>query len=309
MKAALYCRLSIADESLSPSQTSESILNQKSLLLEYAALHHLSVYHIYIDENYSGLDRNRPAFCQMLKDAEQHLFDIILCKTQSRFTRDMELVEKYLHGCFPLWNIRFISIVDGVDTNMNQGKKLRQLNGLINEWYCEDLSENIRAVLKNKMKNGQFIGSFACYGYQKSSTDSHKLEIDTDAAQIVQRIYKWYLDGCSIAQIVNLLNSAQIVPPATYKAQKGLLFRAPHANMSKQWSASSVKRILHDETYTGTLIQGKFEKISCKSPHCRHVPADKWIRVSHTHEAIISTHDFNAVQILMEKKCKRKKSL
>lgn len=308
MKAALYCRLSVEDEHLSPEQNSESILNQQSLLLEYAKLHQIDVHKIYIDENYSGLDRNRPAFRQMLSDARSHRFDIILCKTQSRFTRDMELVEKYLHGLFPIWNIRFISIVDGVDTDAAQGKKLRQLNGLINEWYCEDLSENIRAVLKNKMKNGQFIGSFACYGYQKSQTDSHKLEIDIDAAQIVQQIYEWYLEGYSIANIADRLNHAKILSPSAYKRQKGLSFRAPHANTSSKWSSSSIKRILHNEMYTGILVQGKSEKISYKSHHTRQLPAANWIRIPNAHEPIISIQTYEIVQELMKNNRRNKKS-
>lgn len=103
----------------------------------------------------------------MLEDAEVHRFDIILCKSQSRFTRELELVEKYINGLFPIWVIRFISLVDNADTSNKGNKKARQINGLVNEWYLEDMSENIRAVLTSRRKNGLHIGVFAPYGYKK----------------------------------------------------------------------------------------------------------------------------------------------
>lgn len=108
------------------------------------------LYNIYSDDDYAGADRRRPEFNRLLKDAEQHKFDIILCKTQSRFTRELELVEKYIHGLFPIWGIRFISIVDNADTANKGNKKSRQINGLVNEWYLEDMSENIRSVLTSQ---------------------------------------------------------------------------------------------------------------------------------------------------------------
>lgn len=95
------------------------------------------------DDDYTGADRNRPEFQRLLRDAEEKAFEIILCKTQSRFTRELELVEKYIHGLFPVLGIRFVSIVDNADTNNKGNKKSRQINGLVNEWYLEDMSENI----------------------------------------------------------------------------------------------------------------------------------------------------------------------
>ncbi len=165
MKAAIYCRLSKEDED--KIGESESIQNQKSMLLQYAMEKGFDIYQIYSDEDYSGIDRNRPAFNSMLQAASEHQFDVVLAKTQSRFTRDMELVEKYLHGKFMEWGIRFIAVVDHVDTNDTANKKSRQINGLINEWYLEDLSTNVRSVLDHKRKEGLFIGSFARYGYCK----------------------------------------------------------------------------------------------------------------------------------------------
>ena len=103
----------------------------------------------------------------MIQAAQEKKFQILLCKSQSRFTRDMELVEKYIHGLFPIWGIRFIAVADNADTEVKGNKKARQINGLVNEWYLEDLSENIRMVFDMKRRQGQYIGGFPIYGYRK----------------------------------------------------------------------------------------------------------------------------------------------
>ena len=134
---------------------SESIQNQKSLLVSYAVERGWDIYHIYCDEDYSGADSLRPDFNRMIGAAREKKFQILLCKSQSRFTRDMELVEKYIHGLFPVWGIRFVSVADNADTEVRGNKNARQINGLVNEWYLEDLSENIRMVFDMKRRQGQ----------------------------------------------------------------------------------------------------------------------------------------------------------
>ena len=129
MKVAIYCRLSEEDKNKqSVTDDSGNIQNQKSMLLQYAMEQGWELYNIYNDDDYASADRHRPEFNRLLKDAEQHKFDIILCKTQSRFTRELELVEKYIHRLFPIWGIRFISIVDNADTANKGNKKLTGLS-------------------------------------------------------------------------------------------------------------------------------------------------------------------------------------
>ena len=136
MKAAIYCRLSEEDRNKQfETDDSNSIQNQKAMLLQYAMEQGWEVYNLYSDDDYTGSDRRRPEFNRLLEDAKAHRFDIVLCKTQSRFTRELELVEKYIHGLFPIWGIRFVSIVDNADTANKGNKKSRQINGLVNEWY------------------------------------------------------------------------------------------------------------------------------------------------------------------------------
>jgi DNA invertase Pin-like site-specific DNA recombinase len=299
MKVAIYCRLSVEDEK--KFGDSESIKNQLILLEDYVKNFDYEIYDYYIDDNYSGLDRNRPAFRRLIEDARNHYFEMVLCKNQSRFTRDLEIAEKYFHELFPLWGIRFIGVGDGVDTALRSGKKLRQLNGLINEWYCEDLSENIRMVLKTKMQHGQFIGSFACYGYVKG--EHHQLEIDAPAADVVKQIFNWYENGDSMAKIARKLTDKKIPSPSEYKRQSGSSFRSP--KMNDKWSVSTIKRILHDETYIGTLVQGRVSKMSCKSHYMKPVPKEEWIRIEDHHPFIIERRQFERVQEIAVQKQKR----
>ena len=160
LKVGIYCRLSEEDRNKqSETDDSNSIQNQKSMLIQYALSQGWEIYNIYSDDDYTGADRNRPEFNKLLADAEQRKIDVILCKTQSRFTRELELVEKYIHGLFPIWGVRFVSIVDNADTANKGNKKSRQINGLVNEWYLEDMSENIKSVLTNRRQNGLHIGA------------------------------------------------------------------------------------------------------------------------------------------------------
>ena len=285
MKVAIYVRLSKEDDDvrkqISGKQESESIQNQKSLLIQYAVERGYDIYNIYTDEDYSGADRDRPAFSRLIQDASQHKFDIVLAKSQSRFTRDMELVERYLHGKFPEWGIRFIALVDHADTNDASNKKARQINGLINEWYLEDLSINVRTVLTHKCQSGQHIGSFAPYGYAKDPADHNHLVIDPVAAAVVRRIFSMVLSGYGASRIAKTLNEEGIPNPTRYKQQQGLNF-APcqKSRVPGLWSTASVRTILTNQTYTGDLVQGRHKKASYKSKKIVTLPKDKWSRCS-----------------------------
>ena len=301
MKAAIYCRLSKEDED--KIGESESIQNQKSMLLQYALENGFDIYQIYSDEDYSGIDRNRPAFNSMLQAASEHRFDVVLAKTQSRFTRDMELVEKYLHGKFMEWGVRFIAVVDHVDTNDTANKKSRQINGLINEWYLEDLSTNVRSVLDHKRKEGLFIGSFARYGYCKDPNAKGKLIIDPEAAEVVRRIFSMALNGIGAHKIARILNDEKIPSPTAYKQLHGIHYRSALKNTNAAlWSSPTVYQILHDQLYIGNMVQGKHKKISYKSEKTIWMPKSQWIVVENTHEAIIEREMFETVQRMMQER-------
>lgn len=297
-KVAIYCRLSDEDRNKKNStEDSESIQNQKNLLTRYALDKEWDIYGIYSDDDYSGLDSERPEFNRMIKDAENGKFQIILCKSQSRFTRDMELVEKYLHNKFVEWGIRFVTVVDGVDTLDKHNKKSRQINGLVNEWYCEDISESIKSVFRMKQHTGKFIGSFACFGYIKDPNDNNKLLIDEEAAEVVRYIFKLYLQGNGTQRIANVLNERKVPSPTKYKKIKGFNYINPSAKETYElWNKTTVKRILKNEMYIGNMVQHKRAKMSYKSKKVRSIDKIHWITFEDTHEAIIDKKTFEKVQ-------------
>lgn len=303
MRCAIYCRLSHEDED--KLGESESIQNQKALLESYATEQHWDIVQLYCDEDYSGADRTRPDFNRMLSDARTHRFDLILCKTQSRFTRDMELVERYLHGLFPLWGIRFIALADHIDTDLQGNKKARQINGLVNEWYLEDLSENIRMVLNHKRRQGAYIGGFPLYGYCLHPTEKGRLLIDPVAADVVRQIFSWAMEGHGKQQIADLLNARKIPNPSRYKLEQG----SGYINGSMRdprglWNRSSIGRILHNEMYLGVMVQGTRKKLSYKSEKLMTVPREAWFRVEDTHTPIIERATFEAVATLHQRRSK-----
>lgn len=299
-QVAIYCRLSDEDRHKRlETDESESIQNQKRMLVQYCEEQGWRDYRVYCDEDYSGIDRSRPDFCRMLEDCERGRVQIVLCKSQSRFSRDMEVIEKYLHNKFLEWRVRFVSLVDHVDTAQNGNKKSRQINGLINEWYLEDLSDNIRKTLWHKRAAGQFTGSFAPYGYAVDSNDKNHLVVDEGAAAVVRRIFALFQSGCGYRAIVTALNDAGIPNPSAYKR----LQNSSYCNRNEQmgfakglWTHATVAAILRNETYTGCLVQGKTHAVSYKNKKRRKASPEDWVRVADTHEAIIDPPLWQAVQ-------------
>lgn len=170
-RVILYIRLSQEDGDLDDGDVSGSIKNQLQFLLDECAKRDWVVVGIFCEEDISGVDDNRPEWLKSIRFAEVGNTEIVLCKSQSRFTRSMEMVEKYLHKCFPEWNVRFLGLVDNSDTSIVENKKSRQINGLVNEWFVEDTSKNTRETLNNMKRNGLFTGSFAPYGYDIDPKD------------------------------------------------------------------------------------------------------------------------------------------
>ncbi len=305
MKVAIYCRLSEEDRNKqSVTDDSNSIQNQKAMLLQYAMEQGWEVYNIYSDDDYAGADRRRPEFNRLLEDAEHHKFQVILCKTQSRFTRELELVEKYIHGLFPLWGIRFVSIVDNADTANKGNKKSRQINGLVNEWYLEDMSDNIRSVLTNRRKNGFHIGAFALYGYKKDPNRKGHLIIDEEAAAVVREVFTLFSQGYGKTAIARMLNDRGIPNPTEYKRLHGLRYQQPKMKNSTLWKYFAIADMLENEIYIGNMVQGKYGSVSYKTKQNKPRPKDEWYRVEGTHEPIIDIELWEKVQELLRQKAK-----
>lgn len=275
------------------------------MLCEYVYKHNWELYDVYSDDYYAGADRNRLQFKKLLEDdAENKKFDIVLCKTQSRFTRELELVEKYIHGLFPIWGIRFISVVDNADTENKGNKKSRQINGLVNEWYLEDMSENIKSVLTAKRKSGLHIGSFALYGYKKDPNKKGHLVIDEEAAKVVKEVFTLFSQGYGKTSIARILNNKGVPNPTEYKRLHGLRHKRPNSKNSTLWKYFAVSDMLANEIYIGNMVQGKYGSISYKTKKNIPRPREKWFIVEGTHEPIIEKEIWDNVQELIKSKAK-----
>lgn len=304
ISVAIYVRLSDEDRNKkSKGDESESIQNQKSMLTDFCRERNWEIYDIYNDEDYSGTDRNRPEFNRMLNDCESGRVNLVLCKHQDRFARDNEVINHYIHDKFLEWGVRFKSVIDNIDTDFDSTKKQSQILALTSEWYCEDTSKKVKSVLQHKREQGLFVGSFAPYGYAVDPKNKNHLVVDAVAAETVKKIFDLYATGSGYRKIVEYLNAQGIPSPTLYKKMNGSKFHNHNVQGSISegfWTQSTIYNILRNETYIGTLVQGKSYHISYKNKKEKAVPKDKWIRVPSSHEAIIDEATWNKLQARFE---------
>ena len=300
-RTAAYMRLSRED---GDKLESDSIKNQRDLIKGYIAQNRDLVFEKeYVDDGYSGTNYERPSFQRLLEDIKAGKINCIIVKDLSRLGRNYIETGRYLEKIFPFLGVRFISILDHYDSfsdSNDADQIIIPFKNLINDAYCRDISTKIRSQLDVKRKNGKFIGSFACYGYRKDMNDKNHLVIDSFAADIVRMIYRLKLQGCNSQRIADTLNEMGVLTPAEYKRSKGFHYDCGFRSGSNpRWEVVSVNRILTNEMYTGTMVQGINSKINYKVKMSRPVPREDWIRVSDTHKPIISREDFEKVQKLL----------
>lgn len=299
-KPALYVRLSRED---GDREESDSIANQRDMLAEFAAAQDdLAAPAFYTDDGYTGTDFDRPGFRRMMDDLRAGTVNCVIVKDLSRFGRNYVGVGEYLEQVFPLLDVRFISVNDRVDSFLDP----RSVNNLvvpfkniINDEYCRDISNKVRASLDLKRRQGKFIGSFASYGYRKDPADHSRLLVDGQAAAVVRDIFDWFVGGMSVLGIAKRLNEMGVPNPSAYKRRQGMNYRHPASDkLDGLWPDSSVRRILRNRLYTGTMVQGKNRIKSYKLHVSEAVPEADWIEVAATHEAIIPAELFERAQAL-----------
>ena len=256
--ATLYLRLSREDED---KEESNSISGQRELLRDYLSRHpDLREYAIRIDDGFSGTTFDRPAFREMMEDIRAGKTDCVIVKDLSRFGRNYLDTGEYIETIFPFLGVRFIAVNDGYDSQRERTASdylMLPFKNLINEAYCRDISIKIRSQLAVKRKRGDYLGSFAVYGYLKSETDKNQLVVDEYAADVVRDIFRWKLEGASPGRIADRLNSAGILSPAEYKRSMGMKYTTPFQTKPKAlWSASGIISLLKNKVYIGVLTQG-----------------------------------------------------
>lgn len=304
---ALYLRLSRDDADVDGGKKTESgsIKSQRDILRAYVQEHDdLQVFDIYADDGYSGVNFERPEFNRMMADVWNGKVNCVLVKDLSRFGRDYIEAGRLIQKTFPALNVRFIAVTDGFDSlyaDRTDSSLILPMKNFINDSYCRDISMKVRAQQKVKRMEGKFIGAFTAYGYRKHPEDKNRLAVDDYAADIVRLIFAWKIVGMSLGAIAEKLNAAGILSPMEYKRSLGMKYDTGFAGvLSAKWAAASVKRILENPVYVGTMVQGKREKVNYKVKRSITKPQNEWICVKNTHEAIISEVTFFTVQELLK---------
>ena len=304
IRTALYIRLSVEDN----KKRGHSIENQKLVLENFlAGRPEFVVYNTYVDNGATGTNFHRPGFQQMLSDIEAGLIDCVIVKDLSRLGRNSIDTGYYIEQYFRAHQIRFIALTDQFDTadasNLHGGIML-PLKNMINEAYALDIGRKIKAQARQAMKDGEYIGARAPYGYRKDPENCHKLLIDPEAAEVVFQIFQWAYEHVGLNDIARRLNEQGIQTPSHRKRATGEI---THENLvgSGKWQTRTVAKILDSEVYTGDLVQGNTKIVDHQQVQADE---DNLIIATNTHEAIISHEVFEAVKAYRRQVCEESKA-
>lgn len=303
-----YIRLS-KEDLLRGRDESNSVINQRRLLEQYHQTH-LEEFHdgteqdVYVDDGKTGTDTDREDFQRLLADVYSGRINCVIVKDLSRLSRNYTDAGNLIENLFVRLNVRFISLAEGVDSYRNPDSVsniIVPITNVMNDQYCYQTSKKIRQVFDMKRRNGEFIGSYAPYGYVKDPNDKHALLVDPEAAEVVKSIFALFLSGMNKRGITYYLNDHGTLCPTAYKQQQGLKYNAPNAQGNPMWSTITIDTILKNRVYVGDMVQGRQRVKSYKIHIQEKVPEEEWFIVENTHEAIIDRETFAKVQSLLKR--------
>lgn len=302
---AVYLRLS-KDDGEAGKAESNSITSQRDIIRSFIRKQeNMEIFDFYVDDGWSGANFDRPSFKRMMGDIEAGHIDCVIVKDLSRLGRDYIGSGRLIQKTFPEHEVRFIAINDNYDSltaDFNEESLVLPVKNFINDAYCRDISRKVKSQQKVMRESDQYSGAFAMYGYRKDPDAKNRLIIDRYAAGIVESIFDWKVDGYSFEAIADRLNGMGVLSPMEYKKSNGEKFTTGFRTKKRsKWSAQAVRRILMDETYIGTLVQGKSERVNYKVKKSVVKPADEWVRVPNAHEPIIDRETFDKVQERFQK--------
>lgn len=288
----LYIRLSREDDV--KILESESITNQKSLLLQYVKENNLRVYDIYIDDGYSGTNFDRPDFNRLLKDIELGKINMVITKDMSRLGRDYigtgNLIEKY----FPEHNVRYIAVTDNIDTFLDSSNNdIAPFKAIMNDMYAKDISKKIKSSLKAKMKEGKWVGGRTPFGYDQDKDNKNHLVINEEQAIVVKRIFDMCLEGLSFFKIAKQLTNEGVKTPAQYY---NFEWKNNYNLRYGEWHAKTIRDILTNRMYVGDMVQNRRSKVNYKVKKVIENNPDNYIIVENTHAPIIDKEIFYEAQ-------------
>ncbi len=285
-------RLSKEDEG---SGESSSIATQRKMLCAFARKNNFSVHDEYIDDGISGTTFERPEFLRMKADIEGGQINLVITKDLSRLGRDYISTGNLTEIYFPSKGVRYIAINDGYDSD-SAYTDIAPFRNVINEMYARDTSKKIKSSFEVKMQAGEYISSFAPYGYKKDPTNKNHLIADNEVAPIVEEMFNMAASGCSPKEIAKTFNARGVLTPAVYRCIKKPYLNIDNYSKRKEWTSSMVCKMLKNVVYIGDMAQGKTSKVSFKSTIIMAKPKEEWHIVKNTHEPLVAREIFNIVK-------------
>lgn len=293
---ALYERLSRDDEMQGESN---SIVNQKRYLEEYAQAQGFKNIRHFTDDGYSGTNFKRPGFQEMIAAIEAGEIDVVCVKDLSRFGRDYLKVGFYTEIMFPEKGVRFIAINNSVDSANPMENDFTPFLNIMNEWYAKDTSNKIRAIFRSRMQDGKRCSGAIPYGYKRDPEDKNHLLIDEEAAKVVRRIYQMVIDGMGSQAIANQLTADNVLIPSAYLEQSEHGESRNHSYHDPcRWNCTAVSYILDKQEYMGHTVLGKTICENFKTKKRRKARPDELIIFENTHEPIIDAETWHLAQKL-----------
>ncbi len=300
-KTAIYCRLSSDDGT---NTDSSSIQTQKLMLEKYCKEQGFLISDIYVDDGYSGLNFNRPAFQRLVSDIESKKINLVITKDLSRLGRDYIMTGYYSEVYFPSKNVRYIALNNNIDTSKSDND-IAPFKNILNDMYAKDLSKKVKTAKRQRALNGMFISAQTPFGYKKNPDNPNQLVIDEEPAETVKEIFRLALEGKGIVAIKKELFDRRILTPAAYKAKQGdtrfeRYYSLRGESWEYEWCGPTVRTIMKDMVYVGDMENRKYEIPNYKTKKRVRVAQENHIIVQNTHEAIISRIDYERVQELIQ---------
>ena len=294
---ALYERLSRDDEMVGDSN---SIVNQKKMLEDYAKQNGYTNIEHFTDDGYSGGSFDRPDWKRMVAGIEDGSIGTVIVKDMSRIGRDYLQVGFYTEVMFKEKEVHFIAIANGVDNQKRESSEFAPFLNIMNEWYIRDSSRKVTTVLRARGMEGKHTTNNAIYGYRKSEEDKNQWVIDEEAAEVVRRIYRMSLEGKGPYEIARILSEEQIERPSYYLAKRGLGTCRSNNNTATPyvWRGATVRDILSKPEYMGHTVNFRSYKESYKDKRAKKTPKEDWVIFKNTQGAIVSEEMWNKVQEL-----------
>lgn len=299
MTTAIYLRLSLEDDDLvDGKQESESISNQRNLLLDYIRdspeLCRSEVLE-FSDDGYSGKNFDRPGVQRLLEAAKQGMLQCILVKDLSRFGRDYMIVGNYISRVFPFLGVRFIAVNDHFDSSRKGDIDSLDtaFKTMIYDFYSRDISQKVRSAKKRLAERGVYINPVAPYGYRKAPEDRHILLADPETAPVVRRIFEMIASGTSSEETARILNVEGVPTPSQAKAGTS----SGHANWhAKYWRPQMVDWIIRDRQYIGSTVFGRHVRNQIGVRRQTKALQRDWIVVDDRHEPLVTKELFQRAQ-------------